>query len=64
MTSHTTSAVAFADHGFLVTQRAGLAARRADDCRQPVPVARPEALPEATQCVSCASGNPSGEVGR
>lgn len=26
-------------------------------CRQPIPIARLEALPEATQCVSCASGS-------
>ena len=26
-------------------------------CRQPIPVARLEAVPEATQCVSCASGS-------
>lgn len=25
-------------------------------CRRPIPVARLEAVPEATQCVSCASG--------
>lgn len=25
-------------------------------CRRPIPVARLEALPEATQCVACASG--------
>ena len=26
-------------------------------CRRPIPVARLEAVPEATQCVSCASGS-------
>ena len=26
-------------------------------CRQPIPVARLEAVPEATQCVSCAGGS-------
>ena len=26
-------------------------------CRHPIPVARLEAVPEATQCVSCASGS-------
>ncbi len=64
MTSHTTSAVAFADHHFLVTRRAERAARRAASCRQPLPVARLEAVPGATQCVSRASGTPSAEVGR
>jgi DnaK suppressor protein len=26
-------------------------------CRRPIPIARLEAVPEATQCVSCASGS-------
>jgi RNA polymerase-binding transcription factor DksA len=26
-------------------------------CRRPIPVARLEAVPEATQCMSCASGS-------
>jgi hypothetical protein len=54
MTSHTASAVPFVDADFLLQPRAELSLAAVDEL---APVARLQAVPEATPCVSCAGGS-------